>query len=636
MPGGAQSPAPKGQVVQIVSLPDGLKNNARAMRLDGEVVAQNKDGSVRIHTDQGDIDIQVRGKQPQTGAKVEVDLPAGNPPKSATIRPAPVVVPQQPLPSTQSPVTSKPLPQTPVTQQPSAQTQTPAQPNVQTPLDSNIQAATKPSPQPVTPATPQPTTLPPLTTGQIVQIVPLTEPVSSQPLPTTIIDAPDAPQTAAKNIVNRITTEASQAAQKIQSGLVSNLLQAVKSIIPSTPALTAQPPNITTSAPSFLSATQTQQMIQPPSIAEQTPIVLSAKIISITPPLDQRIFMAQPQAVPTENGMLPSALTPNAIPTSDTAAQPLLVTVSDTTLQNKPVISLPMNNSGAIQNFVMQASAANTPPGTQMTILPQPSTIQMQPATPTTAGTSAQAIPQVITPPVTQPAQIASIPAAWKSFMPLMQPSPLWPVMDDIFQSFYQATPQAAQILGRIIPSPANGQSFGPAILLFAAALKSGELQAWIGDKKLEMLQKLGKGDLVSRLSGETSSLSQNTDAASSDWKSYPIPLLYQNEISKVLFHVRREPDEEGKQQEKGATRFVMDVSLTRMGDVQLDALVRGNRVDLMVRTELPVSLSMQDAMRTAYAKALDNTNIFGDIGFQSDVKNFISVLGRESALASA
>jgi hypothetical protein len=234
------------------------------------------------------------------------------------------------------------------------------------------------------------------------------------------------------------------------------------------------------------------------------------------------------------------------------------------------------------------------------------------------------------------PAQVTTLPAGWKPLLPLMQSAPLWPVLDDIFQSFYQATPQAAQILARIIPSPANAQSFGPAVMLFAAALKSGDLQGWLGDKKLEMMQKLGKGDLISRLSAEASSLSSNNDTAATDWKTYPLPLLYQNEISKVLFHVRREPDDDGQQEQKDATRFVMDVSLPRMGNVQLDALVRGNRVDLVVRTELPVSAPMQDAMRTAYAHALDNTMIYGDIGFQSDVKNFITILGRDAALASA
>ena len=205
--------------------------------------------------------------------------------------------------------------------------------------------------------------------------------------------------------------------------------------------------------------------------------------------------------------------------------------------------------------------------------------------------------------------------------------------MDDVFQSFYQATPQAAQILGRIIPSPANGSSFGPAVLLFAAAIRSGDFMGWIGDKKMDMLHKLGKESLLSRLAGETSSLAANADTPATEWKSLPIPLLWQNEISKVMLHVREEPPEQNQESKDGAARFVLDLSLTRMGDVQLDGLVRGKQIDLIVRTQAPVSGSMQDAMRVAYANALDGTDVFGEIGFQSDIKAW-RVIKNESALA--
>lgn len=202
--------------------------------------------------------------------------------------------------------------------------------------------------------------------------------------------------------------------------------------------------------------------------------------------------------------------------------------------------------------------------------------------------------------------------------------------MDDLFQIFYQATPAAAQIMGRIVPSPGNPANFGPAILLFIAAIKAGDLQAWMGDKKLEMVQKLGKDSLLSRLSGETSSLAANNDAPGADWKSFPVPILWQNEISKIMFHVRKEPSEKEQQDGDEATRFVMDLALTRMGDVQIDGLVRGKQLDLIVRTQMPISLSMQDAMRVAYAKALDGTDIYGDIGFQAGSIGWESVLKAE------
>lgn len=656
-PGGAQAPAPKGQVVQIVSLPEGLENNARAIRIQGEVIQQNKDGSVRVRTEHGDIDIQVRGRQPQPNTKIDIEIPAGHPPKQATIRPAPQQPapplppqtqpqPQQP-PTTQTPLPQQPAPppttadgKTPTVQpQPTPRPATPspqAPPTTTNPVDTVVTtkpAITTPPVQTVQPPTPQapvnvPTTLPALSAGQSVQLLPLTP---ADGIEQAIPDA----------LTAKTSVQTAIIAQKAQGNLISSMLAAVKSVLPNLSVGTTQIPSI---------PPQTIGMAQPSTIVAETnvlgmhpklPVVplpaapvtvtLGAQIVSITPPLGQRIFVPQPsaQATPT----IPTMETQIAKPAPgifiQTATQPITVSVEQASVQNKPVINIPMNN-GATQTFVLQGSAATTPPGTQVTILPQVT------LTPTMTPQVGQPSAGIHIQPQIPAGAVSSMPPAWRALLPLMQPAPIWPVIDELFQTFYQTTPQAAQILGRVMPSPANAGSFGPAALLFVAAVKSGDIQSWLGDKKLDMLQKLGKASLVSRLSADTAQLSQNVDAPTTDWKSYPFPLLHQNEISKVMLHLRREPDENERDQDKDATHFVMDVALTRMGNVQLDALVRGNRIDLVVRTELPVSSSMQDAMRTAYAQALDNTNIYGDIGFQSDIKNFVRVVGREEALASA
>jgi len=86
----ANNSARGGQIVQIIQLPETLNNTAKALRLDGQVTQQNSNGSVRISTAEGEIDVQVRGnRQPQVGQRVEVEVPAGRPPRQATVRDAP-------------------------------------------------------------------------------------------------------------------------------------------------------------------------------------------------------------------------------------------------------------------------------------------------------------------------------------------------------------------------------------------------------------------------------------------------------------------------------------------------------------------------------------------------------------------
>jgi hypothetical protein len=318
---------------------------------------------------------------------------------------------------------------------------------------------------------------------------------------------------------------------------------------------------------------------------------------------------------------------PNAPMTPQQTAPSMTVTVTELTPQQQPIIAIPMDGKGAVQNFFLQAPPASVLVGTQITLQPQP-------AAQASASLATDTPDIVIARPVTglpiapSPSQL---PPAWRALLPLMQPASLWPAMDELFQTFYQATPAAAQIMGRIVPSPGNSANFGPAALLFIAAIKAGDLQAWMGDKKLEMVQKLGKDSLLSRLSGETSSLAGNNDAPGTEWKSFPVPILWQNEISKILLHVRKEPSDKEQKDGEGGTRFVMDLALTRMGDVQIDGLVRGRQLDLILRTQMPISASMQDAMRVAYAKALDGTDIYGDIGFQAGKNGWESVLKTEN-----
>lgn len=627
----------QGQVVQIVSLPEGLQNNARAIRLQGEVIQQNDNGSIRVRTPQGDIDINVRGRQPQQGQKIDIDVPPGAPPKQATIQPTPTQAPkpqqQQPLPQTppattmpQPPVTrpDTPPPATGGTAQPLPPATGSGKPQTIPPAQDVYQPVQAKPAQPVT-------ALPPLSPGQAVKLVPYL-PTQAPPAladkPGQGLPAMPENLSIRDSITPQTSAKANTIAAKGEGNLITTLLNAVKSALPQNmamPPLQTKPAQQQAAVPAFF---QTPKPV--PSVFFAPP-VLSAKIESIILPSGQTLIAPSVAAAP-----VPAAAT-SSIPQSQPAqtnihVPSITVTVTEITPQQQPIIPIVMNNKGAVQNFVLQSPPASVPVGTQVTLQPQISQNVSSLSTPNNAP------PVTPFPPGTMslPASASQLPPAWRSLLPLMQPASVWPAMDDLFQTFYQATPQAAQVMGRTIPSPSNGANFGPAVMLFAAALKSGDLQGWIGDKKLEMIQKLGKDSILSRLSGETSSLAANNDAAATDWKSFPIPMLWQNEISKVMFHVRKEPSENEQEQGEDGTRFVMDLSLTRMGDVQLDGLVRGKRLDLIVRTQLPVSSMMQEAMAAAYATALDGTDIYGEIGFQSDRTNWENILERQDMLITS
>ena len=94
---------PRNHVLKIVDTVGMIRTTARAQRLAGEIVAENKDGTLRIATPAGDITVQKPAARPDliVGAKVEIEVPPGHPPRQITVRDAqPPQTPPQTQPQT--------------------------------------------------------------------------------------------------------------------------------------------------------------------------------------------------------------------------------------------------------------------------------------------------------------------------------------------------------------------------------------------------------------------------------------------------------------------------------------------------------------------------------------------------------
>ncbi len=658
LPAGAK---PTGQVVQIVSLPEGLQNNARAIRLEGEVVAQNQDGSTRIKTSEGTIDISFRGKQPQPGTKLEVDIPVGAPPRSATVRPAPPT-PQTPAPvdtDSFTPTSPRVLPQqqTPTTQPPTPQTQQASGQGTQ----QSQQAGTAQQPLPPSYQAPPKsisaqTTPQPLTQGQSVRLTTL-PPVQAQAYISQSLA--QLSQNAATSTLARAAFKADIVAANASETLLKTAAPDVGNITTPKQAASGVSTTPTGTTPSAAGAQNTLHAISPAHLFETSllpstvldqkislPLASVLRIDSETntiknllsslgiftksnsapqPPVTQQSFITSalpspkllqldikimdvksPQAIlsaPQSQAVLPSPQAPPSL--ANVAPTAITGVVTGFTPQNLPILNVQWPSGTLSQNLILQFPADNVDVGTHILF-------QAQSSSAFTAGTALKPALNI----------------------PLMEASSFWPVMDDMFQSLSQSSSPMAQMLARVLPSPANPSGIGAAALLFIASVRAGDISGWLGDKKIEALTKSGKETLVKRLMQDAGNAVQsNTDSSTPEWRSYPIPMLWQNEISKVMLHIKHDREADGKDGKEGSTRFIMDLSLNRMGEVQLDGLLRGKRLDLLVRTQMPISLSMQDAMKKAYADALQGTDIFGELGFQGDIKGWMNVLKREDKL---
>lgn len=601
------------QPARIEFLPRELREVRHPLRLKAEIVRQNEDGSVRVRTPQGDIDIRLppESPPPKPGEKIEIEIRPGSPPQQAVIRQQQTAAPQRP----DSPPPVRPA---------------------ETPVDIELGAP----PRPVAEQPPPQTRPEPVREQDIVRILPLAANL-----------APDIVQAVTEILRSSILQRAELAAQIISAP--PQTPQSVTDFIHTTPAAPpplAQAPIISLSQPAApiirvplppllepaLKDFPALQIPQPPipdlSFAPPLRAFLTPPIPDIPSPLPPpEIFFPQPPSqpfaalvdsiVPPDALLLPPGEKPQAAASQIAAPNPAAAIVQgnpDTAAaqvvgfihKNMPVVSFgffaaPQNEQAAPPLFVIQSPESTLPIGTQIQMIPQP-------------GTPALGV-------ATLPPLSAAIPAA-----AFLAPEPAWPVLDQIYQALTHAAPQLAQALSNVTPNAAASPAqLGPAALFFLAAIRSGDIAGWLGDKAADILRRDGKAGLISRLSQEGSILNRiAAEPVSQDWRGFSVPHFWEGQIHKMAVYYKNdggsgsETDrEQGKQ-----TRFIFDLSLTRMGKVQLDGLFRASRLDLVVRTETPLSQSMQMEMKRTYAGAIGQTRLAGELSFQNRPEQWVKI----------
>jgi hypothetical protein len=614
-----QNPAVPGeQSGKVVTLPDSMEVVARARRVEGEILRQNPDGSTRIKTSEGSIDVQLRGRVPETGTRVQVDIPSGNPPRQVTVRPAP---PQPPPPpgQTAQPATPPPAQNAP----PPTTTPQPLPPPAQArPLPSAPNIPLPPTGQGTT-ASPPVTT--PLPEGAVVRLLPATPAQIQQAVQQAIGQIALLPTAATQTAFS-----ASLIAKSAPDNLITQLLNLVRAAPPNTagapltPTLTTPPPVAAAGSPALTLAgqpTALQPVLTPPALntpaiplpasagghipfqpasAFLTPAITTAggpSVMPSMPMLDGTVIKITPPMVQGSPSVSPGPIAmPQATP------QTLTATVIGMMPQGQPLVSMPTTGGGIQQHAILQFPASNLPIGTQIQIVP------------------------------TMPLQTASAPG-----LPPVQALPLlhgvrWPVLSETFQFLQTTEPALASAMAKTLPSPASPRAMPAAALLFIAAAKAGDLTAWLGDKKIDALQKLGGKSLLGRLStdGQQTARLAADPLPGTDWRALPLPMFWQNEIEKITLYFKKNEENQQNQGDGEQTRFIFDLSLSRIGEMQIDGLMRGQRLDLIVRSQSPFSQGMQAHMKQLYHAAIEEVSLTGDLSFQGDPRAWVHVLQKE------
>ena len=195
-----------------------------------------------------------------------------------------------------------------------------------------------------------------------------------------------------------------------------------------------------------------------------------------------------------------------------------------------------------------------------------------------------------------------------------------WPALQESLKALPPGS-AVAQALKNTVPAP-NTQ-LAPTALLFLAAMRSGAVSNWLGPNTLQALQQAGKKGLADTLSDDFDRLSvQSKDILPGNWRAISIPLHYDGQVSQMQFYVRQQSDQEQNEGQqsggKHATRFILDLSLSRMGAVQLDGFIHKKNFDIILRTDDKLPFDMRQELMKRFAQGLDQVQMQGGISFQT------------------
>jgi hypothetical protein len=207
-----------------------------------------------------------------------------------------------------------------------------------------------------------------------------------------------------------------------------------------------------------------------------------------------------------------------------------------------------------------------------------------------------------------------------------------WPALREALDVMAKADPAATRTLAETaLPQP-NGR-LAATLASFVNHVRDGDIAGWLGDKAPELLEASGRSDLTDRLEDDFGKLTQQAkEPLPGEWRAYSIPMFDGMDLDRLRFLVRdsnaddEDANSSGRKRSGGASRFLIDLELSRMGEMQLDGLVHKKRFDLILRTRNPMTAEMRQDIKRIFVDAVDSLGMSGVISFSSGTQGWVSV----------
>lgn len=624
----------------VVEAPPKLSQPSDTLLLHGKVIGNNRaKGEIKIATPDGTLTIQSKiAIPPDTEVTVELKM------QHLSLRANITVIKQKAAEAEQTGEIIKPAPQPPAPDAPPRITPGTVYTAVRLPPDT---PAPPPAPQTTTTLPAQTTEQPPpppteMTLENAAKVIEAARTVGGARLPATLPSLPPIPMPILWQIIN--TRDVLSALEKLPSQMQQQItaflqqpdvMATLEKIIPPAELATYYPPK--PAAPVETPVTDTTPLVtrpQPPvttttTTTPQNPLAAQTAVLQGIMPLLEAMLPGVASAM-TMGTMPPAAKTMTAAPVPQNMVKVEVISVLNPPPRgDAPKTPIPSMTQNLPAGTQLASVESVTPNGFPILALPDGHIVLQQPVD-VLVGTQ---IAVTLTPmglsdmlalsPLLTTASGAPLP-----FDPAQ--SRTWPALQETLQVLIDQSGNAAQLLKNTLPTPAAAR-MTPTALFFLAALRIGSIESWLGENILQALSKAGRKDLIERLGGDFKALSRQAQSTvAGDWRVISLPLLHDEQISQIQFYVRQQQDDEqsgsGDTENKKMTRFILNLTLSRMGDMQLDGLIRQKRLDLILRSGDALPFDIRQEIMQRFAAGVEQVNMQGSVSFQTRAEKWAHI----------
>ena len=171
---------------------------------------------------------------------------------------------------------------------------------------------------------------------------------------------------------------------------------------------------------------------------------------------------------------------------------------------------------------------------------------------------------------------------------------------------------------------PRLDSAFTANVLYFLAALRGVDIRGLFGDAPIRFLQR-SQPNLFKTLSDEFQNIVRLADdSTTNDWRIIPIPLIAGGKIEQIQLFMKNR----GRQikSEDSAVRFVVDINLSSLGQLQLDGLLNENKknFELIIRTLKALTPSIEKTITSIFLNASEISGKTGGLTFKSSPPDFV------------